>query len=103
MKWFQQKGWPGIQSRYAGFLSWALRHPWKLLFGMMILLFASCGITLTRQSNVVLFPKADPNFIYVYLTLPVGTDVNVTDSLTSVIEAKVIETLGENRNAKNNI
>ncbi|MBL0005956.1 MAG: efflux RND transporter permease subunit [Saprospiraceae bacterium] len=96
VKWFQQKGWPGIQSRYAGFLAWALRHPWKLLFGMTILLFASCGITLTRQSNVVLFPKADPNFIYVYLTLPVGTDVNVTDSLTSVIEAKVIETLGEN-------
>lgn len=96
VKWFQQKGWPGIQSRYAGFLTWALRHPWKLLFGMTILLFASCGITLTRQSNVVLFPKADPNFIYVYLTLPVGTDVDVTDSLTSIIEAKVIETLGEN-------
>ncbi|MBK8830376.1 MAG: efflux RND transporter permease subunit [Saprospiraceae bacterium] len=96
VKWFQQNGWPGIQTRYAGFLAWALRHPWKLLFGMTILLFASCGITLTRQSNVVLFPKADPNFIYVYLTLPVGTDVNVTDSLTSVIEAKVIETLGEN-------
>lgn len=96
VKWFQQKGWPGIQSWYAGFLAWALRHPWKLLFGMTILLFASCGITLTRQSNVVLFPKADPNFIYVYLTLPVGTDVDVTDSLTSVIEAKVIETFGEN-------
>lgn len=96
VKWFQQKGWPGIQSRYAGFLTWALRHPWKLLVGMTVLLFASCGITLTRQSNVVLFPKADPNFIYVYLTLPVGTDVDVTDSLTSVIEGKVIETLGEN-------
>ncbi len=96
VKWFQQKGWPGIQGSYAGFLAWALRHPWKLLFGMTILLFASCGITLTRQSNVVLFPKADPNFIYVYLTLPVGTDVNVTDSLTGVIEDIVIETLGEN-------
>ncbi|HSF87774.1 MAG TPA: efflux RND transporter permease subunit, partial [Saprospiraceae bacterium] len=96
VKWFQQHGWPGIQARYAGFLTWALRHPWKLLFGMTILLFASCGITLTRQSNVVLFPKADPNFIYVYLTLPVGTDVDVTDSLTSIIESKVIETLGEN-------
>ncbi len=94
VKWFQQKGWPGIQARYAGFLTWALRHPWKLLFGMTILLFASCGITMTRQSNIVLFPKADPNFIYVYLTLPVGTDVNVTDSLTSVMESKVIETLG---------
>ena len=96
VKWFQVNGWPSIQKRYAGFLTWALRHPWKLIVGMMVLLFASCGITMTRESNIVLFPKADPNFIFVYMTLPVGTDVNVTDSLTKVIEAKVIETLGEN-------
>jgi len=96
VKWFQVNGWPAIQNRYAGFLTWALRHPWSLLLGMTFLLFASCGITLSRQSNIVLFPKADPNFIYVYMTLPVGTDVNVTDSLTRVMESKVIETLGEN-------
>lgn len=96
VKWFQTKGWPAIQSTYANFLTWALRHPGALLLGMTILLFASCGITLTRQSNVVLFPKADPNFIFVYMTLPVGTDVDVTDSLTRIIETKVIETLGEN-------
>ncbi len=93
--WFQKKGWPSIQNKYAGFLTWSLRHPWSMLTGMMILLFASCGVTLTRQSNIVLFPKADPNFIYVYMTLPVGTDVNVTDSLTKIVENKVIETLGE--------
>lgn len=96
VKWFQLHGWPAIQNRYAGFLTWALRHPWALLFGMTVLLFASCGITLSRQSNIKLFPKADPNFIYVYMTLPVGTDVNVTDSLTKVMEAKVIEVVGAN-------
>ncbi len=94
VKRFQKKGWPYIQNLYAGFLTWALRHPWSVLTGMVILLFASCGITLTRQSNIVLFPKADPNFIYVYLTMPVGTDVNVTDSLTKIMEKKVIEVLG---------
>jgi multidrug efflux pump subunit AcrB len=94
VKWFQGKGWPAVQAIYANFLTWALRHPWKMFFGMMFLLFTSCGVTLTRQANIVLFPKADPNFIYVYMTLPVGTDVNVTDSLTKTLEAKVIETLG---------
>ncbi len=94
VKWFQSKGWPAIQNTYGRFLTWALRHPWSMVTAMTILLFTSCGITLTRQSNIVLFPKADPNFIYVYMTLPVGTDVNVTDSLTGVMEAKVIETLG---------
>lgn len=96
VKWFQQKGWPGVQNTYARFLTFALRHPWKMMVGMVVLLFTSCGITLTRQSNIVLFPKADPNFIYVYMTLPVGTDVNVTDSLTKIMENKVIETLGAN-------
>lgn len=94
VKWFQENGWPAIQRRYAGFLTWALRHPWSLLTGMTILLFASCGITMSRQSNIKLFPKADPNFIYVYMTLPVGTDVDVTDSLTRVMEQKVTEVVG---------
>ncbi|MDQ3016822.1 MAG: efflux RND transporter permease subunit [Bacteroidota bacterium] len=95
VKWFQQKGWPTLQNKYAGFLTWSLRHPWSLLIGMVILLLTSCGITLSRQSNIVLFPKADPNFIFVYMTLPVGTDVNVTDSMTQIVENKVIETLGQ--------
>jgi len=99
VKWFQVKGWPSIQNGYAKFLTFTLRHPWKMLVGMTLLLFASCGITLTRQNNIVLFPKADPNFIFVYLTMPVGTDVDVTDSLTSVLEGKVMEVLGPNNPA----
>jgi multidrug efflux pump subunit AcrB len=96
VKWFQVNGWPAIQNAYAKFLSFTLKHPWKMVIGMTLLLFASCGITLTRQNNIVLFPKAEPNFIFVYLTMPVGTDVNVTDSLTSVLEGRVMEVLGPN-------
>jgi multidrug efflux pump subunit AcrB len=95
VRWYQQKGWPVLQRRYAGFLTWSLRHSWSVLMGVVVLLFVSCGVTLTRQANIVLFPKADPNFIYVYMTLPVGTDVDVTDSLTQILEKKVIEVVGE--------
>ncbi len=94
VRWFQTRGWPAVQNVYAGFVTWALRRPWTMLTGMTMLLLVSCGITMTRQSNIVLFPSADPNFIFVYMTLPVGTDVNVTDSLTRIMEDKVIETLG---------
>lgn len=96
VKWFQRKGWPAIQKGYAAFLTFALRHPWSMVMGMVLLLFTSCGITQMRKTNIVLFPKADPNFIFVYLTMPVGTDVNVTDSLAKIMENKVIETLGPN-------
>ncbi len=91
---FQHRAWPAIQRVYAGFLEFALKRPWTMLIGMFILLLGSCGITASRQANIVLFPKADPNFIYVYLSMPVGTDVNVTDSLTRVMEKKVVEVLG---------
>lgn len=93
--WFQQKGWPAVQNAYASFLSFALNHTWGMLIGMVVLLFGSCGLTLSRQPNIVLFPKADPNFIFVYLTMPIGTDIATTDSLTRILEAKVTETVGK--------
>lgn len=93
--WFQKKGWPAIQNTYARFLTMALNHPWKMLTGIVLLLVLSLGMTMSRQANIVLFPKADPNFIYVYISLPVGTDVDVTDSLTSIVQEKVVEVLGK--------
>ncbi len=96
VRWFQQKGWPAVQNGYASFLKFALNHPWLMLGGTSALLVVSLMVTMSRQANVVLFPKADPNFIYVYMTLPVGTDIEVTDSLTRVMEKKVVSVLGEN-------
>lgn len=93
---FQNRTWPAVQSGYARFLNFALNRPWAMVIGTLLLLLVSLGITASRQANIVLFPKADPNFIYVYMTLPVGTDVEVTDSLTRVMENKVVEVLGPN-------
>lgn len=96
VRWFQQKGWPAAQNTYGRFLEFALTYPKTMMLGVTLMLIASCGITASRNANLVLFPSADPNFIYVYLNLPVGTDVQVTDSLTKVMERKVNEVLGPN-------
>jgi len=95
VRWFQNEGWPAAQRGYAGFLNFALNHPGKMMTGVFALLVFSVMLFGAGKRNIVLFPKADPNFIYVYLTLPVGTDVSVTDSLTSVMEAKVEEVVGK--------
>ncbi len=94
VKWFQVKAWPAFQNLYARFLTRVLKHPYVMLVGMAVLLFASFALTLSRQANIVLFPKADPNFIYVYMTLPIGTSIGTTDSLTRILEKKVTETVG---------
>ncbi|MFM7022589.1 MAG: efflux RND transporter permease subunit [Flavobacteriales bacterium] len=91
IKKFQEKLWPSVQLKYAKFLEWALVRPWRIITGTFGLLIFSIILMVLRQPKVEFFPTADPNFIYVYLTLPVGTDVNYTDSLTKVIEHRVME------------
>jgi multidrug efflux pump len=96
VRWFQKHGWPAVQNTYARFLEMALSYPKTMMLAVSLMLVGACGVTASRNANIVLFPKADPNFIYVYLSLPVGTDVQVTDSLTRVMERKVNEVLGAN-------
>jgi multidrug efflux pump subunit AcrB len=42
------------------------------------------------------FPSGDPNIIYVYLKMPVGTKTETTDSITNVLEKKVYKVVGQN-------
>ena len=92
---FQNKSLPWIMSRYESLLRWALkgwRPVWLLVatFGMLIFSVILLGI---RQVPVVFFPKGDPNFIFVYLKLPVGTNVDYTDSVTHQLENRVYKVL----------
>jgi multidrug efflux pump subunit AcrB len=100
IKGFQNRVLPGIMNRYEKALRWSL-HGWrpvKLLFGTFLLLLVTFGIfiwsTMSGRVPVVFFPQGDPNQIYVYLKLPTGTDVEYTDSVTRVLEAKVNTVLG---------
>src|SRR5690606_40518685 len=38
---------------------------------------------------------SDPNFIYAFIRMPIGTDQKVTDSITAVVEDRILATLGE--------
>lgn len=96
---FQQKVLPGLMRRYEKLLRWILqgkRPVWAFvsLFGIFIisagLLVASISIGRTKQT---FFPSGDPNYVYVYLKLPVGTDVKHTDSVTRILEKRVLKVL----------
>lgn len=100
---FQNKALPWIMSHYENLLRWALKgwRPVYLLlatFGLLIFTFLFFG---WRQVPVVFFPQGDPNFIYVYLKLPVGTSVEYTDSVTHTLETKVNKVLGIEKNKTN--
>ncbi|HYG39680.1 MAG TPA: efflux RND transporter permease subunit [Cytophagales bacterium] len=97
IKHFQEKIWPAVQSGYENVLTWSLKksRPVLLLIGTFLLLVFSIVLLGIIKPKVEFFPTADPNFIYAYLSLPVGTDQAYTDSITKIVEkrvTKVVET-----------
>ena len=104
---FQNRVLPAIMRSYEKALRWALkgwRPVWLLIATFGLLIFAVVAIAVSfsaGRTQVVFFPKGDPNQIYVYLKLPVGTAVNYTDSITRNLETKVYEVLGVDNGKKN--
>lgn len=92
---FQNNVLPAIMRSYEKLLRWAVSkwRPVWLLVGTFLLLIFSVVFFVARKVPVVFFPKGDPNFIYVYLKLPVGTSVDYTDSITRNIEKRVDKVL----------
>ncbi|WP_246853648.1 efflux RND transporter permease subunit [Rufibacter aurantiacus] len=95
---FQGRVLPAFMSRYEGLLRWMLvgRRPYKVVAAVVGLLVFSFVITAIRAPKVVFFPQGDPNFIYTYIRMPVGTDQVVTDSITKVVESRVFKVVGQN-------
>ncbi|AEW02037.1 copper transporter [Niastella koreensis] len=101
---FQNRALPWIMGHYETALRWALKgwRPVQLLLATFVLLILTFVFFGARKVPVVFFPSGDPNQIYVYLKLPVGTDVNYTDSVTKTLEEKVYRVLHMDKDSKGN-
>ena len=100
---FQNRALPWIMGHYETALRWALKgwRPVYLLLSTFVLLILTFVFFGARNVPVVFFPQGDPNQIYVYLKLPVGSDVEYTDSITRTLETKVYQVLGMDHGKKN--
>jgi multidrug efflux pump subunit AcrB len=92
---FQHKFLPRLMNRYEKLLNWVLvgKRPVWLLVGLFVLFPISVAMLMARGNGQTFFPSGDPNFVYVYLKMPVGTDVEYTDSITRVLEKRVFKVL----------
>ncbi len=92
---FQNKVLPGLMRRYETLLRWLLKgtRPAWMLVSLFILFPVAIGLLVLRGNDQTFFPSGDPNFIYVYLKMPIGTDVKTTDSVTQLLEKKVYKVL----------
>ena len=96
---FQRKVLPALMNNYEKLLRWVLKG--KRPVWAFISLFGIFGISLValmlRGNKQTFFPSGDPNFVYVYLKLPVGTDVKHTDSVTRILEKRVLKVLEDEK------
>jgi multidrug efflux pump len=91
-KWiysFQHKTWPAFRDWYTRWLKRALRHPGWVIVITIFLLVISIPLVMMRKPPFVFFPSAEPNFAYVYLNLPVGTDQAYTNQVLKELEQRV--------------
>ncbi|WP_417600836.1 efflux RND transporter permease subunit [Owenweeksia hongkongensis] len=84
-----------LENLYARTLKWALDgiRPIVILIGTFVLMVVSIMFYFGSNPKVVFFPVNEPNFINVYVEVPLGTDVQATDSVTRIVESKLDEIL----------
>lgn len=95
-KWihkFQNKTWPSIQNWYTKWLKRSLAHPGKTVMIMFGIFIFAIVLMAVRKPKVVFFPSGEPNFTYVYLNLPVGTDQAYTNHVLGKLESRVYKAL----------
>ena len=93
--WFQDILLVKFEKIYANTLKWALRgyKPLILLLFTGLLLISSIVFFAYKAPRVEMFPVNEPKYVNVFIELPIGTDIMVTDSISKLIETEIFTIL----------
>ncbi|MDZ7845502.1 MAG: efflux RND transporter permease subunit [Owenweeksia sp.] len=92
---FQNKLLVKLEKAYSASLNWALNgiKPGLILAGTVLLMVFSIVFYFGTDPKVETFPVNEPNYINVFVELPLGTDVLATDSVAELVESDLNEIL----------
>ncbi len=94
--WFQEKALLWLENFYLKFLSFTLSgsKPYLFFVGTIVLMIATLVVFFgVRQPDISMFPDNDPEYINIIAELPVGTDLEATDSIIKIVEKDLYEQL----------
>lgn len=94
-KKFQEVYLPRLENFYERFLRKMLkgRGPRKVFLGTVALLFFSILLMAIFPPKVDFFPVNEPNYVNVFISHPIGTDIEKTNQTVLAVEQKVNEIL----------
>ena len=89
--WFQNRFLPKLEVGYQKFLSWVLikKRPLWIITGTFFTLILSFVLTGVFPPKVLFFPENQPNYINVFVELPVGTNIAETNAATIAIKKEI--------------
>ncbi|MFK7971276.1 MAG: efflux RND transporter permease subunit [Bacteroidia bacterium] len=93
IKYFQNKLIPSMKNGYRKVLRFSMNRPGLAMVLSLLFIFFVAALSAVRSPQVIFFPESDPNFVYVYNEMPLGTRVEVTDSVTHILEDRVYKVL----------
>ena len=92
---FQNRFLPRLESAYERFLTYVLggRRPWAFFFGTVGTLFLSIVLMGVLPPKVLFFPDNEPQYLNIFVSKPIGTDLESTNDVAKDVEMRVMEVL----------
>lgn len=96
-KLFQNRFLPRLEQGYEQFLRYALagRRPWFFFFGTASLMVVAFVLLGAFPPKVEFFPSNEPQYLNIFITKPIGTDIEETNRVTLEIEDMVLDVLNQ--------
>ncbi|MBI1222486.1 MAG: AcrB/AcrD/AcrF family protein [Bacteroidetes bacterium] len=97
---FQENFLPRLENFYARTVSWVLHgpRPYITFFGMTILMVVAMKMYWGSEPKVTFFPTNEPQYVNVFIDLPLGTDIERTNAFTKRVEDSIWKKLAPNAN-----
>ena len=94
-KIFQNRFLPMLESGYARFLKFALtgKRPWAFFWGTVGLLVLSIVLMGTFPPKILFFPDNQPQYLNIFISKPIGTDLEETNAVAQDVEKIVLDVL----------
>ncbi|MCF8365487.1 MAG: efflux RND transporter permease subunit, partial [Bacteroidales bacterium] len=93
---FQKYVIPKMMSGYRKTLDFVLKGimPHAIIGLTVVLLIFTFFMMSVKPPKIVFFPEGDPNSIFVYITMPTGSDIELTNRVTKQVEDSVFAIIG---------